>query len=235
MPLTLAKTQLKQFWPHAAASVISGTIAAWPPVQAKYPFNTALRCAHFWGQITWECGGGTELRESGRYSEKAILATFGVGRHSAAVSEREARQLAADCQIDGGRALFNRVYGVGNPGKAKELGNIGPDDGWLYRGAGALNTTGREAFARVGKAIGLDLVGNPDLANDPGIALWMGAYDYVELNCLAHADADDTGAETKVINGGTNGLTQRMDLVARWKPVFGAGSGAGAGSVANDT
>jgi len=222
MSLTLTDVQLRPYWPRATDAIIAGTVAAWPAVQAKYAFNTPLRCAHFWGQITWECNGGLELRESGHYSAAQIIKTFGPGHHSAAVTDSEAADLAAKAKTDGGRALFNRVYGLGNPKKAKELGNTGPDDGWLFRGAGALNTTGRESFARVGKAIGQDLVGNPDLANDPGISLWMGAEEYSELNCQVLADADDTGKETLKINGGDNGLPQRRALIARWMVTFGA-------------
>ena len=86
--------------------------------------------------------------------------------------------------------------------------------------AGALNTTGRAAFGRIGKAIGKDLVNDPDLANDPGVSLWMGAADYVELGCLRFADADDTHTETVHINGGINGLAGRIDLIAKWKTLF---------------
>jgi putative chitinase len=220
MPLTLTPAKLKPFWPHATDAVIAGTIAAWPSVQAHYAFNTPLRCAHFWGQITWECNGGTELRESGHYSKAAIIATFGIGHHSAAVTETEAADLAARARSDDGRALFNRVYGLGNPHMAHILGNTGPDDGWVFRGAGALNTTGRAAFAKVGSSIGKDLVGNGDLANDPGIALWMGAEEYSELRCQQFADADDATKETFRINGGTNGLQPRIALIAKWKIAF---------------
>ncbi|MDR3373913.1 MAG: hypothetical protein P4L98_09315 [Ancalomicrobiaceae bacterium] len=209
---------LRSQWPAASDGVVSGMVAAWPAVAAHYGLATKLRAAHFWGQISWECGGGTELRESGHYTAAGIMRVFGVGSSSSArVSRDEAERLAEQAKSDKGRALFNRVYGLGNPKKAAELGNSEPDDGWLYRGAGALNSTGRAAFLRIGRAIGRDLVGDPDLADDPEIALWMGAEEYVELGCLAHADADDTRAETLRINGGLNGLAGRIRLIEAWK------------------
>ncbi len=220
MFVSLTTPQLKSLWPRAAGAVINGTVAAWPDVARAYGLNTSLRAAHFWGQITWECGGGTELRENGHYTAAGILKVFGIGVHSAKVTEVEARDLAAKAVIDGGRALFNRVYGTGNPKMAAQLGNIGPDDGWLFRGAGALNTTGRSAFTRIGKLIGHDLIADPDLVDDPGVALWMGAAEYVDLGCLKFADADDTHTETVHINGGVNGLNGRSDLIARWKALF---------------
>ncbi|MDR3496798.1 MAG: hypothetical protein P4L82_19560 [Ancalomicrobiaceae bacterium] len=221
MALDVGVKMLKSQWPRAADPVIQGTVAVWPAIAAQYGLNTPLRAAHFWGQISWECGGGTELRENGHYTADGIMRVFGVGSGSSAkVTRHEAEQLAARARADGGRALFNRVYGLGNAKKASELGNSGTDDGWLYRGAGALNTTGRAAFARVGKAIGRDLVGNPELANDPEIALWMGAEDYIELGCLKFADADDTRAETLAINGGLNGLAGRIRSIEAWKRLF---------------
>jgi putative chitinase len=222
MALTLSAEQLQPLWPRASGTIIAGTVAAWPAVQAHYGFNTPLRCAHFWGQITVECGGGTELRESGNYTSAArILAVFGKGHHSAAITPDEAKALVIQIKTDHGQALFNRVYGVGNPVKAKELGNIGPNDGWLYRGAGALNTTGRDAFIAVGKAINQDFIANPDLANDPGISLWMGAEEYVnELHCFQFADAENIRSETKRINGGFEGLQDRIDQIGKWQKVF---------------
>lgn len=59
-------------------------------------------------------------------------------------------------------AFFNKVYGG-------RLGNAA-DEGYKYRGRGYFQLTGKENYARYGKMLGIDLVGNPDLANDPQIA-----------------------------------------------------------------
>jgi predicted chitinase len=61
-------------------------------------------------------------------------------------------------------ALAERVYGLGNPTKAKELGNIEPGDGYRCRGAGMLQLTGRGAHRRIGAKTGFDLAGNPGSA-----------------------------------------------------------------------
>lgn len=59
-------------------------------------------------------------------------------------------------------AFFNKVYGG-------RLGND-PNEGYKYRGRGMIQLTGKENYARYGNLIGIDLVNNPDLANDPKIA-----------------------------------------------------------------
>lgn len=65
-------------------------------------------------------------------------------------------------------AFFNRVYG-GEFGR-RNLGNTEPGDGYRYRGRGDFQLTGRGNYVRMGAKLGVDLVGNPDLANDPVIS-----------------------------------------------------------------
>lgn len=60
--------------------------------------------------------------------------------------------------------LANFVYGG-------RMGNTGPNDGWDYRGRGLPQVTGKEMYAKIGLAIGVDLVANPDLALKPKIAV----------------------------------------------------------------
>lgn len=59
--------------------------------------------------------------------------------------------------------FFNVVY-------AKTVGNQGGGDGWKYRGRGFNQLTGKKNYEKYGSIIGRDLVGNPDLVNDPKVA-----------------------------------------------------------------
>lgn len=59
--------------------------------------------------------------------------------------------------------FFDHVYG-------NRMGNSAAGDGWRYRGRGYIQLTGKDNYARIGKMIGVDLVKNPDLMNNPGIA-----------------------------------------------------------------
>ena len=71
--LTLAL--LKKRWPSADAGLIAGMVAN-AGVLSRLGINTPLRMAHFMGQISQECGRGTETVESLNYSAARMMKVF---------------------------------------------------------------------------------------------------------------------------------------------------------------
>ena len=63
--------------------------------------------------------------------------------------------------------IANTVY---MPPYNTQLGNTLPGEGNLYRGGGPNQTTGKNAYKILGEELGVDLVGNPDLIDDPSVA-----------------------------------------------------------------
>lgn len=188
---------LRQIAPKAAPALVDA-FARTADLNAA-GLVTPLRLAQFMTHVAHETQGFTRLRESGKYSAKRISEVFGVGRHSAAVTPAEASRLAGD-----ERALFERVYGLGNPRKAKELGNLYAGDGYAYRGGGAMHSTGRDAYTRLG------LADDPDAIETAEHCL-RGALDHWTLTgCNALADVNDLRATTKKVNGGYNGYDDRV-------------------------
>jgi predicted chitinase len=94
--------------------------------------------------------------------------------------------------------------------KAEKLGNTQPGDGFRYRGRGPIQITGRGNYKKYGELLGVDLVGNPDLAATPQFA-FSTAGIYWKMNGLNElADNRNFREITRRINGGFNGLEDRQ-------------------------
>ena len=192
------------------------TFKASADVLTRHGINTSpLRIAHFMAQVLHESGGCTVLTESFRYTTPRMLEIFGVGKHSAAITPDEAALLAGKPT-----ELAERVYGLGNPKKAKELGNIVAGDGARYIGRGLIQVTGRVSYAKFGKILDVDLVSSPELAADARFMLAIAAEEWNEKGCNKLADADDIVKVTKAINGGTIGLQDRREWLEKTKKVW---------------
>jgi putative chitinase len=113
----------------AAKSNYMAAFAQGDALLAKHGIATPDRLAHFLAQVLHETGGLTLDRENMNYGAPRLCEVFGVGQHSAGITPAEAEALAHNPQ-----AIAERVYGLGNPRKAQELGNIQPEDGFRYRG-----------------------------------------------------------------------------------------------------
>jgi hypothetical protein len=91
---------------------------------------------------------------------------------------------------------------------ARSLGNIHKGDGAKFRGRGFVQLTGRSNYARLGTQISKDLIGNPDLANDPATAGRILA-QFLKNNESAIRTAlrnNDLARARKLVNGGSHGL-----------------------------
>ncbi len=178
--------------------------------------TTPLRLCHFLAQVMHESDGLTIQWENLSYRTPArLMEIFGQGRHSAAITWDEVPGLIGNPQ-----KLAERVYGLGNPKKARELGNTQPGDGYRYRGGGILQTTGRGNYRRMGQKCGVDFEAQPELVVSAEHALKPALAEWTEGNLNAAADRDDILTITKKINGGTNGLASRRDWLAKLKPLI---------------
>jgi len=174
-------------------------------ILALYGIATPLRVAHFLAQVLHETGGLTVLEENMSYRAERIVQVFGPGRHSASVGPDEARALARNAA-----ALAERVYGLGNPRKAGDLGNSEPGDGLRFRGRGVLQTTGRANYRRLGQRAGVGFEASPELVISAQHALSPALLEWSEGKLNAAADRNDIAAITRRINGGFNGFADRQ-------------------------
>ena len=93
------------------------------------------------------------------------------------------------------------------------LGNTQPGDGARFKGRGLIQITGRYNYKACGKALGIDLEQEPDLLERPDYAALSAAWFWREHGCNELADAGKFFAITRVINGGTNGIDDRLSLL----------------------
>jgi putative chitinase len=202
---------LHNLWPNGDQKIPGlrdGMAASAQAVFRKYGIDSPLLVAHVMAQISHECGAGHDVVENLNYT---------AGRMMQVWPSRFPTMASAQPYAGNPRALANKVYN-GRMGNA-----TGSDDGWNFRGRGASQTTGREGYARLAKATGLDLLNHPDLVNDPQRFLECGVADFVLCGCLPFAKADDVLNVTRRLNGGTVGLAQRQAWLAKWKAALGSG------------
>ena len=111
--------------------------------------------------------------------------------------------------ISEGQSSFNtRVTPFDLYNGREDLGNTQPGDGPRFKGRGYVQLTGRSNYKQIGDQIGSDLIGNPELANDPAIAgkilaQFLKNHETRIRNALS---ANDLAAARKAVNGGSHGL-----------------------------
>ncbi len=175
---------------------------------AEFGIDEALEWQHFMARAVAETNF-TVLWESGAYSASRILEKFGVGKHSAQVRPDEAKRIAAMPVEKRTKELFERVYGLPNPRKARELGNTESGDGWRYRGFGLLQTTGKADHIKY-------LNGESTYY----AAVRAAFIEWDKKGCNEMARRDDVKAICKAINGGYNGLEDQRAALAKAKRIW---------------
>lgn len=98
-------------------------------------------------------------------------------KNLAAYSDDQIRQIASDP---------NRQQIIGDIMYGNRMGNAG-NEGFKYRGRGLIQLTGKENYQQFSKLVGVDLVNNPDLANDPKIAVRI-AHEYAKQRGIYKGD-----------------------------------------------
>jgi putative chitinase len=137
----------------------------------------------------------------------AAMAEFGINT--------PARQASFLSQIghESGQLQYVRELASGDAYEGRrDLGNTMAGDGRRYRGRGLIQITGRANYAACGAALGLDLLGTPELLEQPMNACRSAAWFWKRSGLNELADAGDQVRVTRRINGGINGLAERLAL-----------------------
>ena len=166
---------------------------------------TAERAAHFFGQCSHETGGFDVFSENLNYSAAGLQNIFG-------------KYFPGDLENSYARQpikIASRVYAnrMGN-------GNEASQDGWKFRGRGALQTTGKDNYQAFATSIGKpEILTNPDLvATDYAFEAALFFFTRNKLWSICDGGVNDTTIKslTKRVNGGYNGLEDRESLTKRY-------------------
>ena len=205
-----------------AAKLADPVIAALATAMRRFEIDTPPRMAAFTAQLAHESGQLQRWTENLSYRWERLRQVF----PKYFTTDAEARGFDRKPE-----RIANRVY-------AGRMGN-GPEpsgDGWRYRGRGPIQLTGKDNYRACGSAIGVDLVGDPDLLSTPGPGCLAAAWFWARNDLNTLADAGDFVTITRRINGGLNGLADRREFWEHAKAVFGvpvaAAAEVGAGRTA---
>lgn len=178
-------------------------------VRSAYGIETPVRYAMFLAQVAHESGGFKRLEENLNYSAEALLEKW-PKRFTATEAQSYARQP---------ERIANRIY-AGRIGNRDEASG----DGWRFRGRGLIHITGLKNYARCGAAISPVpdfFIKNPEALKRPIYAAESAGWFWRDANCSAAADQGDFELVTRRINGGLNGLEDRLQWWAKAKQILG--------------
>jgi putative chitinase len=212
------KDVLKQIFPNSTEENRAKYASPLRLAMIRYNIDNPNRIRAFLAQIGHESGQLSAVVENLNYSAKALRSVFGKYFKTDAEAEQYARKP---------EAIANVVY-------ANRLGNgdTKSGDGWKYRGRGLIQITGKSNYNEASQKmyalpLGVDFVDEPELLATPEYAAQSAAWWWENAGLNAIADglggANDTEVFkqiTKRVNGGYNGLDDRLAIYERAKTVI---------------
>lgn len=136
----------------------------------------------------------------------------------------------AQLAVESGELRYTREIWGPTPQQAKYeppgdladvLGNVEAGDGSRFRGRGLIQVTGRNNYSECAEALGVDLLAQPELLEQPELAARSAAWFWYSRGLNRIADRDDVRAVTKLVNGGYTALREREGYYHRAKSVLG--------------
>lgn len=159
-------------------------------------YENEHRLAGFLSQCSHESAEFTRLVENLNYRWESLRRVFPKYFPTDELAKRYAHNQ---------KAIASRVYG-------NRMGN-GPEEsseGWIYRGRGILQITGKRNYQAFADYVNLDLEEIPDFLESFDGAILSACWYWDKNNLNKYCDEKDLRGLTRAINGGYNGLEDRM-------------------------
>ncbi len=128
--------------------------------------------------------------------------------------KREAAFLATIAHESGQLRYTKEIWGP-TPAQQRyegrqDLGNMYVGDGRRFMGRGFIQITGRSNYQKITDAFRIDFVSQPELLETPDYAAMSAAWWWATHGCNEAADVPDFMRVTKIVNGGYNGIDDRL-------------------------
>ena len=175
--------------------------AALYEILPMYEITTERRVAHFLSQCAHESANFKRLEENLNYSAKALRAVF--GRYFGDAPKRDADEYHRQPEM-----IANYVYM--DEFRKYKMGNIYDGDGWLFRGRGLKQLTGRDNYTKFGESIGMTAEEAAEYVQSFNGSIQSACWFWDTNNLNDIADGDNVKLMTKKINGGSIGLEDRQ-------------------------
>lgn len=163
----------------------------------EYGINSPVRLAAFISQCAHESANFCVLRENLNYRAASLIKTWPKYFPTMEIATRYANQP---------EKIANRAY-------ANRMGNRdeASGDGWRYIGRGLIQITGKENYQWFAASLQMSVEDLPEYLGTFEGAVQSACW-FFEVNDLnKYADSGDIVTLSKRINGGTFGLTERIE------------------------
>lgn len=170
----------------------------------------------------------TKVSSAGLTNEQLVEKTL---RNYGIADNTQLAAIMAQCAHESGNFVSLREKWGPTPAQERyefnaNLGNTQKGDGEKFKGRGFIQITGRELYTSASQDLGVDIVANPELAEDPELAALLVVYFFFKFKRTATSTVNwsDVRAVTRIVNGGENGLQQRRELFAKYLQKYSAGT-----------
>ena len=163
---------------------------------ARFNISTPIQQGAFIGQCGHECANFKVLKENLNYRAATLMKLWPKRFPTLEIANQYAGQPSK---------IANKVYcdRMGNRNEAS-------GDGARFIGRGCIQLTGSSNYYNAGKALGVDFWADPDLVATPKYAALTAGWFWSTHKCNEVAQNQDWTRLTKIINGGTIGLQDRI-------------------------
>lgn len=186
-----------------------------------YGIDTVDRAGDFIGQCAHESGNFTTLNENLNYSAQGLAGTW---PSRFAVLDSSGHPIKPYTPTALAKSIERKPELIANNVYANRIGNGDAEsgDGWKYHGRGLIQITGKENYANFGATVNMSAEDVVAYAQTFDGAVQTACWFWATHKLNQYADSGDIETMTRRINGGLNGIDDRIAKCNLARQVLGA-------------